>query len=173
MTVAESHCAKHINMTSTWDDASRVALVRIFDNVRHKPRAALEQLRTDLDGFIEEQFHTQAGFDKAKIAWAVIGADALEIAIQRGEPFDIVKVHATLISKQRDYGPENIRRFGRQGLMVRMHDKVARLENLLSVDGGGKPHNESIQDNLMDVVGYAAIGIMWESMTFLMPLKQP
>jgi hypothetical protein len=58
--------------------------------------------------------------------------------------------------------------------MVRMHDKVARLENLLlSNDGGGKPQNESIQDNLLDVVGYAAIGIMWESMTFLMPLKAP
>jgi hypothetical protein len=159
---------------TTWDDASRTALVRIFENVRRKPRAGLDQLRTDLDGFIEEQFHTAAGFDKAKVAWAVIGADALEIAIQRGEPFDIAEVHATLIRKQRDYGPENIRRFGRQGLMVRMHDKVARLENLLlSNDGGGKPQNESIQDNLLDVVGYAAIGIMWESMTFLMPLKAP
>lgn len=158
-------------MPTTWEDASRIALARIFDNVRHKPRAGLDQLRTDLDGFIEEQFHTAAGFDKAKVSWAIIGANALEIAIQRGEPFDIIEVHATLIRKQRDYGPENIRRFGRQGLMVRMHDKVARLENLLSNDGGGKPQNESIKDNLLDVVGYAAIGIMWESMTFLLPLE--
>lgn len=56
--------------------------------------------------------------------------------------------------------------------MVRMHDKVARLENLLlQLDGGGKPENETIQDNLLDVVGYATIGIMWESMTFLLPLQ--
>jgi hypothetical protein len=161
-------------MEKTWDEAAHTALVRIFDNVRHKPRAGLEQLRTDLDGFIDEQFHTAAGFEKAKVSWAIIGANALEIAINREEHFNIVEVHQTLIRKQRDYGPENIRRFGRQGLMVRMHDKVARLENLLQqVDGGGKPQNESIQDNLLDVVGYAAIGIMWESMTFLLPLTSP
>jgi len=54
-----------------------------------------------------------------------------------------------------------------------MHDKVARLENLLSSDdGGGKPNNESIEDNLMDVVGYAAIGMMWESRLFLLPLAE-
>jgi hypothetical protein len=74
----------------------------------------------------------------------------------------------TLIRKQRDYGPENIRRFGRQGLMVRMHDKIARLENLtLKKDD---PNNESIDDTVMDIAGYAAIGIMWESQKFLLPL---
>jgi hypothetical protein len=161
-------------MENTWDSSARTALIRIFDNVRHKPSAGIEQLRTDLDGFIDEHFHAAAGFEKAKVSWAIIGANALEIAIKRKEAFNIVEVHQTLIRKQRDYGPENIRRFGRQGLMVRMHDKVARLENLLlQLDGGGKPQNESIQDNLLDVVGYAAIGIMWESMTFLLPLESP
>lgn len=161
-------------MALTWDDAANTALVRIYENIRTKPRADLAQLRADLDDFIEESFHTATGYDKAKVRWAVIGANALEIAIKRGEPFEMQDVHATLVRKQRDYGPENIRRFGRQGLMVRMHDKVARLENLLqTIDGGGKPQNESIQDNLLDVVGYAAIGIMWESMQFLLPLKSP
>lgn len=155
-------------MPTTWDDASLIALKGIFTQVRRQPRADLEQLRGDLDGFIDEMFHAAAGFEKAKVMWAVIGGDALEIAIKKGMPFEITEVHNTLIRKQRDYGHENIRRFGRQGLMVRMHDKIARLENL---DGGGKPNNESIQDNLMDVVGYAAIGIMWESMTFLLPLS--
>lgn len=161
-------------MHSTWEDAAHSALVRIFENVRRKPRADVSQLRADLDGFIDEQFHAAAGFEKAKVAWAVIGADALELAITRGEPFPLEYVHQVVVGKQRDYGPENIRRFGRQGLMVRMHDKVARLENLLQyVDGGGKPNNESIADNLMDVVGYSTIGIMWESMTFLLPMKAP
>jgi hypothetical protein len=161
-------------MPQTWDDAAHTALVRIFENVRRKPRSDIEQLRTDLNGFIDEQFHAAAGFEKAKVAWAIIGANALELAIKRGEPFTLEEVHNVVIRKQRDYGPENIRRFGRQGLMVRMHDKVARLENLLlQLDGGGKPENESIQDNLLDVVGYSTIGIMWESMTFLLPLKSP
>ena len=74
----------------------------------------------------------------------------------------------TLVKKQRDYGPENISRFGRQGLLIRCHDKVARLENLLA--SGKTPENESIHDTYMDIVGYSAIGIMWESRTFLLPL---
>lgn len=161
-------------MPTTWDEASLIALEGVFSQVRRKPRASLEQLRTDLDGFIDEFFHPAAGFEKAKIQWAVIGGDALELAIQNNITFEISAVHQTLIRKQRDYGHENIRRFGRQGLMVRMHDKVARLENLLrKPDGGVKPENESIEDNLMDVVGYAAIGIMWESRQFLLPLAAP
>ena len=157
----------------TWDDASRWALVEIFTQVRRKPRSDIVQMRSDLDGFIDDLFHAPAGFEKAKSLWSIIGGDALELAIQRGFPQTIDNVHETLIRKQRDYGHENIRRFGRQGLMVRMHDKVARLENLFaSSDGGLKPNNESIEDNIMDVVGYAAIGIMWESRLFLLPLAK-
>jgi hypothetical protein len=80
------------------------------------------------------------------------------------------EVHETLCRKQHDYGHENIQRFGRAGLMVRVHDKVARLENLIG--NNAKPNNESIQDNVMDVIGYSAIGIMWESGTFLLELEQ-
>jgi hypothetical protein len=54
--------------------------------------------------------------------------------------------------------------------MVRVHDKVARLENLIG--NNAKPNNESIQDNVMDVIGYSAIGIMLESGTFLLELEQ-
>ena len=157
----------------TWDEAARWALEGIWVQVRRQPRADLLQIRSDLDGFIDELFHAAAGFHKAAAMWSVIGGDAIEMAAKRGTPMTIEQVHATLVRKQRDYGHENIRRFGRQGLMVRMHDKVARLENLLSSDdGGGKPNNESIEDNLMDVVGYAAIGMMWESRLFLLPLAE-
>jgi hypothetical protein len=53
--------------------------------------------------------------------------------------------------------------------MVRVHDKIARLENL--VGNNTNPNNESIKDNVMDVIGYSAIGIMWESGTFLLSLE--
>ena len=157
----------------TWDEAARWALEGIFTQVRRQPRADLAQIRSDLDGFIDDLFHAPAGFHKAAAMWAVIGGDAVELSIKREVPQTIDGVHATLVRKQRDYGHENIRRFGRQGLMVRMHDKVARLENLLSSsDGGVKPNNESIEDNIMDVIGYAAIGMMWESRLFLLPLAE-
>ena len=157
----------------TWDDAARWALGMIYTQVRRTPRADLIQIRSDLDGFIDELFHAPAGAQKSAASWSVIGADAVELSICRKTPLVIGDVHATLVRKQRDYGHENIRRFGRQGIMVRMHDKVARLENLLSsADGGVKPSNESIDDNIMDVVGYAAIGIMWETRFFLLPLAK-
>ena len=157
----------------TWDEAAQWALGMMYTQVRRTPRADLLQIRSDLDGFIDELFHAPAGANKAVAMWSVIGADAVELSIKRGIPQTIDVVHATLLRKQRDYGHENIRRFARQGLMVRMHDKVARLENLLASDDGGvKPNNESIEDNIMDVIGYAAIGIMWESRLFLLPLAK-
>lgn len=67
---------------------------------------------------------------------------------------------ATLCRKQNDYGHENIARFGRLGLLVRVHDKIARLNNLLAK--GGVPQNESIEDTYVDIVGYSAIGMMVE-----------
>lgn len=160
--------------SKTWDDAAGSALARIYENKRENHPTTLGQLRKDLDEFIDELFYEPGNQERARVCWAIIGANALEIAALRQEPLDMPHVHSVLVRKQRDYGPENIRRFGRQGLLVRMHDKVARLENLLQRnDGGGKPENESITDNLLDVVGYASVGIMWESDQFLLPLKSP
>lgn len=154
---------------STWQEAAEQAVNEIFQQKRRRKRADITQIRTDLDEFIDSLFHSPAGFTTAQARWAVIGGDAIEL----GEKleFDWLSpktVHATLVRKQRDYGSENIRRFGRQGLMVRMHDKVARLENLLA--SNNEPENESIFDNVLDVIGYAAIGIMWERQEFLLPL---
>jgi len=72
----------------------------------------------------------------------------------------IDEISDILVRKQRDYGHDNIARFGRVGIVIRLHDKVARLENLISrnVD----PQNESVLDNFVDLIGYAAIGVMWE-----------
>lgn len=153
---------------STWEEAAAAAIDLIFGQKRKRKRADVVQLRTDLDDFIELLFHAPAGFTTAKSRWSVIGGDAVELGDALG--FDWLSpktVLATLIKKQRDYGPENVRRFGRQGLMVRMHDKVARLENLF--DKSNEPENESVFDNVLDVIGYAAIGIMWESHQFLLP----
>jgi hypothetical protein len=49
-----------------------------------------------------------------------------------------------------------------------MHDKIARLENLSK--SGQSPNNESIKDNYLDVLGYAAVGALWESGDFFLPL---
>lgn len=155
----------------TWQEAAELAVKEIFEQKRKRQRADLEQLRSDLDDFIESLFHSPTGYTVARSRWAVIGGDAVEMGDTIGcEWLSPKYVLNILVKKQRDYGPENIRRFGRQGLLVRMHDKVARLENLLNNDGS--PENESIHDTVLDIIGYAAIGIMWEQQHFLLPLQR-
>ncbi len=92
------------------------------------------------------------------------GSKKIENFEKSSQVFDVWMVQEqitqTLIRKQHDYGHENISRFGRHGLLVRVHDKIARLKNLIL--NSSSPNNESISDTYTDIVGYSAIGIMWE-----------
>jgi len=66
-----------------------------------------------------------------------------------------------LLRKHADYGPTNISAApggALNGLRVRMHDKLARLNNL--IDNNADPLNESLRDTLLDLANYAAIGVL-------------
>lgn len=66
-----------------------------------------------------------------------------------------------LLRKQMDYGPTNISKAPGgpiNGLRVRMHDKIARINNL--IDKGVDPQNESLRDSFIDLLNYSAIAIM-------------
>jgi hypothetical protein len=66
-----------------------------------------------------------------------------------------------LLSKHVDYGPKNISESPGgplNGLRVRMHDKLARLNNL--VDSGADPQHESLEDTFKDMANYAVIGLL-------------
>jgi hypothetical protein len=66
-----------------------------------------------------------------------------------------------MISKHNDYGPKNISDSpggAVNGLRVRMHDKLARINNL--VDSGKNPEHESIEDSFKDMANYAIIGLL-------------
>ena len=66
-----------------------------------------------------------------------------------------------LLKKQMDYGPTNISKAPGgpiNGLRVRMHDKIARINNL--IDKGVEPQNESLRDSFIDLLNYSAIAIM-------------
>jgi hypothetical protein len=79
-------------------------------------------------------------------------------------------ITSTIIRKQTDYGHHNIARFGRHGILVRCHDKIARLKNL-HLARNGKAANESLSDTYVDIIGYSAIGMMWERDWFLLELE--
>ena len=66
-----------------------------------------------------------------------------------------------LISKHKDYGPKNISDSPGgplNGLRVRMHDKLARINNL--IDKGVDPQHESLEDSFKDMANYAIIGLL-------------
>ncbi len=156
-----------------WDDAATQSTDDIFS---HSVSAKLSVRNIhDVRGFLDAaiMLDFDAGnrpFEARYASWRDVGATAVLLAERIGVKLSRELVSSTLVRKQRDYGHENIRRFGSQGLFVRLHDKVARLENLLS--SGALPENESLQDNVMDVVGYCAIGCMWEARVFLLPLAE-
>mgnify|MGYP000199753899 CR=1 FL=1 len=82
-----------------------------------------------------------------------------------------------LISKQKDYGPENILSFGELGVLVRMNDKMARLKNILwkkKVENGDNDvevNHESIEDTFKDMANYAMIALMLRRDQFELPLE--
>jgi hypothetical protein len=66
-----------------------------------------------------------------------------------------------LLSKHKDYGPKNISQApggAINGLRVRMHDKLARINNL--IDSGAGPEHESLEDSFKDMANYAIIGLL-------------
>lgn len=66
-----------------------------------------------------------------------------------------------LLKKHRDYGPNNISDSPGgpiNGLRVRMHDKMARINHL--VDNQQEAVNEPLRDSFMDLANYAMIGLL-------------
>ncbi len=73
----------------------------------------------------------------------------------------VIELVELLVSKHRDYGPKNISLApggAINGLRVRMHDKLARINNL--VDSGADPEHESLEDSFKDMANYAIIGLL-------------
>ena len=82
-----------------------------------------------------------------------------------GDLYD--EAFGVLLSKQRDYGPNNIRitPFGEMiGLITRINDKLQRAINLTKAGVDGE--NESMRDTFLDLMNYGAIGVMLIDETF-------
>jgi hypothetical protein len=71
-----------------------------------------------------------------------------------------------LLSKHKDYGPSNISNApggALNGLRVRMHDKLARINNIyeyMEDTKGFQPQHESLEDSFKDMANYAIIGLL-------------
>jgi hypothetical protein len=169
---------------TSWNQSARDKTSRIF-SAPHKSNYALINIRQVIDAMIALFWDVSPDVttvrDQVESSnlrrehWQYMGSKAVAYAqelniINGAQPeLEAGALAALLCRKQHDYGHENIARFGFQGLLVRVHDKVARLENLVNSDKS--PENESIKDNLLDVIGYCAIGMMLEEGTFLLNLE--
>lgn len=68
---------------------------------------------------------------------------------------------SVLLKKHKDYGPKNIADApggALNGLRVRIHDKIARINNL--IDRHSDPMYESIEDSFKDLANYAIIALL-------------
>ena len=66
-----------------------------------------------------------------------------------------------LIKKHKDYGPTNISLSPGgplNGLRVRMHDKTARINNL--IDSGSTAQHEPLEDSFKDLANYGIIALL-------------
>jgi hypothetical protein len=167
-------------MSKTWEEAAEVAVAKIYD-------MAIVANDTSVDSLIKFMRHrfdqTINGIENYNYVpqsllivdgqglWSFIGRHALNILTITGWRPDKDEMIATLIRKQKDYGPENIARFGNIGLLIRMHDKIARLENIYAkcewdfnkAIAVNAVSDETIIDTLIDIMGYSAIAIMWST----------
>lgn len=101
--------------------------------------------------------------------WYFLARHALTILTNTGHRPHIDTLTQLYITKQQDYGSENIAKFGTAGLLIRIHDKTARLENIIQRSNNNfntaikinAVQDETIIDTLYDVIGYSTIGLMW------------
>jgi hypothetical protein len=159
-------------ITNTWEQAAEEAASTIAVIPPIPTMAALERIDCWLSHVRDD-----AGDPLVHLRW--IGEVALSLYAETtitGPADALDEVVSTIISKQHDYGHDNIAWGGLQGLVLRMHDKLARIENLLArypqaAGRGDDAKNESLNDSWLDLVGYSIIGIMWENDTFMLPLE--
>lgn len=69
-------------------------------------------------------------------------------------------LEALFWERQRKYGPGNISEFGDYGILVRLHDKLARLKRHYA-EGVGNMPDESVRDTWADISVYAMIALLW------------
>ena len=173
----------------TWDEAAAAVVFQIFA-FNLVAMNKLEDMRTQLDYMISKNVGISPdawmGPEEMSDFWKILAAvtraaagDAKieffginpERALDAENMEKMINNVAGLVTrKQRDYGCDNIMRFGRLGLLVRVHDKIAILENLAA--RGTVPNNESIVDNYLDVIGYCIVAMMFERGWFTLPLRE-
>ena len=111
----------------------------------------------------------EANENPVSLLWTEIAIQAVQ-ELRLKKEWDSGEMTALLARKQHDYGHKNITKFGLQGVLVRLSDKIERLINLKAHKSQAK--NESLLDTLRDIVGYCVVALMLNDETFTLELGE-
>lgn len=103
----------------------------------------------------DEWYRTHGGFPVGHIE---IPTSDFELAVRK----TYKNLEKILLSKHRDYGAKNISDApggAMNGLRVRIHDKIARINNLID-SGSDQPEYEPLIDSFIDLANYAVIAVL-------------
>ena len=62
--------------------------------------------------------------------------------------------------KNADYGCDSLKKYGNKGMLIRVSDKIDRLDNLIWKEHSQKVVNEKLEDTLKDVINYSTYMLM-------------
>lgn len=161
---ADTTITKKIKLSQTWEQSAMKWVNHIaHDYIMPKYNRHDDMMRVIRDEIVHYHFYDDtSGMEEAFKELASIAVSELRAR----EIWDTGFMTSLLCRKQHDYGPTNVNLFGLYGVIVRLSDKIERLANLRN----RKAVNESIDDTLMDVVGYCVVALMCLDQTFQLPL---
>lgn len=167
---------RRYEMAKTWEQSAGQWVGHIASLSKPAKQIDFKVLRDRIDALIGITFHNDEEPNQdafTTIAMPVIGY------LRHINHWDSAQMTSLLASKQHDYGHNNIDRFGLKGIVVRLNDKYERLANLeftrqfFEEGNTTVPKvNETIEDTLLDIVGYCVIGLMVLDDTFKLELGE-
>jgi len=166
------------NNVITWEMAAYDSTEELYADINTLNDKSILSLREEIDSYIDSKTYLDSdGLMKHahKNRWAVLSTNALRLAKNLDITYLLTssEILNTVIKKQRDYGHKNISKFGITGLVIRVHDKVARVENLMKKENYiNSVSDETMLDTLMDIIGYSIIAYMWLNNTFMYELGE-
>ena len=164
------------NQVITWEMAAYNSTEELYADMYSLDHFETLNLRQTIDSYIDSKAYLStdsAITQEHKNRWALLSANAFRIAKTNDATYLLTasEILNTVIRKQRDYGHKNISKFGITGLVIRVHDKVARVENLMQKENQANAViGETMLDTLMDIIGYSIIAYMWLNNTFMYDL---
>jgi len=158
---------KKVRVVDTWEQSASQWVIHIASFATEK----IETNNAKLMRLCESAKKCLFDSDDLPVSllWTEIGIEAIQELRLRGV-WDSGEMCSLLVSKQHDYGHGNITAFGLKGVLVRLSDKIERLNNLKSKKS--KAQNESLLDTLRDIVGYCVIALMLNDETFHLELGE-